>query len=46
MSTEQADAIRRIVDTQGWQAVREHPIYGPIWAAALADQNRFESKMG
>jgi hypothetical protein len=32
--------IRRLVDAAGWQAVRQHPELGPLWAACLEDSRR------
>lgn len=33
--------VRRIVDANGWQAVRQHPEFGTLWAACLEDSRRF-----
>jgi hypothetical protein len=46
MTREQAQAIREIVNTNGWFAVREHSVYGPIWRKALAEQKAYEKTLG
>jgi hypothetical protein len=45
MTTEQAKQIRDLVDRGGWAAVRVHPVLGPIWAKAVAEQRKFEAAL-
>lgn len=45
MNKQQADTIRAIVDRDGWQAVREHPVYGPIWEEAQKREREYVDKV-
>ena len=45
MTFDDSAAIRKLVDEGGWDAVRQHPVYGPIWAKALAEQKAYEARI-
>lgn len=41
MTKEIVLAIKTLINTLGWDAVRKHPIYGPIWKAQLQKDRKF-----
>lgn len=41
MTVTQAEQIRKLVDEQGWNAVRSHAVFGPLWASELRKSREF-----
>lgn len=35
------DEVRRLVDARGWQAVRQHPQLGKLYAACLEESRQY-----
>ena len=46
ITSEIAQQIRDLVDREGWQAVREHPVLGPIWKDTVKHQNDMADTLG
>ena len=41
MNAMQAEEIRKLVDSQGWDAVRSHPVLGSLWAAEVKRSQQY-----
>lgn len=44
MNTKQAEEIKRLVDKSGWNAVRNHPVLGKIWAKSVAQSKEYVNR--
>lgn len=41
MTKLQVIEIRKIVDLGGWDAVRVHPVYGPLWESSKNESKKY-----